>query len=310
MSIPLTGWQNGAWNHLVPEFNRLGAMIGLDPNPSAQTLYAAIGKTGSAKLFEQNVASFLEATGMQIEGVASELRHIEGELGLMSTLPFMSLKQGIVDPASFEGVAILTAGTANYIEARIEQIKLAIRAGARITRVVCLASSRVMDGVADKKHPVVADPDADWGVYGQPTEVSFQRLMVTLLGLDSMVEVKYANLPQWAEPPSEEKPKGRPLNLEQQLNWLVKSGQYADLIGDSHVYFPVNFNATFIVLEARRVLGLDDIYTSSNGGTLIDALPKFWAPTLQHVLTWPNGALRLWKELVAAGMIDYSLIAS
>jgi hypothetical protein len=157
MSIPLTGWQNGAWNHLVPEFNRLGAMIGLDPNPSAQTLYAAIGKTGSAKLFEQNVASFLEATGMQIEGVASELRHIEGELGLMSTLPFMSLKQGIVDPASFEGVAILTAGTANYIEARIEQIKLAIRAGARITRVVCLASSRVMDGVADKKHPVVAD---------------------------------------------------------------------------------------------------------------------------------------------------------
>jgi hypothetical protein len=305
MSIPLTGWQNGAWNHLVPEFNRLGAMIRLDANPSTDQLYGAIDKTGSAKLFEQNVASFLKATGMQIEDVASELRSIEGKLGLMSALPMMSLKQGIVDPSSFEGVAILSTGTANYTEARIKELMLYMQAGARIKRVVCVASARVMDGVADKKHPKVADWDTS---KDEPTEASFQRYMVKELGLKNMVEVVFADLPEWAEPPSETNPKGRPFNLEQQLNWLVKSGQYAELIGDSLVYFLVNFNALFVALEACRVLGLDDIYTSSNGGTLIDALPKFWAPTLQHVLTWPNGALRLWKELVAAGMIDYALI--
>ncbi len=149
----------------------------------------------------------------------------------------------------------------------------------------------------------------DWGGKG-PSELFFQEYMIDSHKLYDDVQVVYAELPKWVEPPSEERPKGKPLSLSQQLKHLVESGQYADLIGDAPVYFPVNFNALYVALSARRTLGLDDIYTSSNGGTLIDELPEYWAPTLQHTLTWPNGALRLWKELVDAGMIDYSLIAS
>jgi hypothetical protein len=293
MSIPLTGWPHGSWNHLLPYFNRLGAMIGLGPNPSAEQLYAAIGKTSSAKLFAESIEKFIEATGMSMEQVIAEVREVEKELCLLGVVPFMSIEKGMVDPELFEGVGYLTTGTATYTDERLKQLLQTLKAGARIRRVVCFASSRFCEAPADLKHPVIK---AWKGL--KPTEAEFQRKLVEECGLESQVDVKYADLPR-------QNADGRPLSLQQQLEHFMESGQSVDQVGLAPIYVPTNFNALYVALHVANVMGRDNVWLSQNGGTLIDALPKYWAPTLQHVLTWPNGALRLWKELVDAGFITY-----
>jgi hypothetical protein len=295
MSVPLTGYRNGSWNHLLPWFNRLAAMVGLGPNPDVGELEGVIKKTLNTKLFAESIKNFIKTTGMTMEQVIAELCEIEKELCLLGVVPFMSTKDGMVDPESFEGVGYLTTGTATYTDERIKQLLQTLKTGARILRVVCFASSRFCEAPADLKHPVIK---AWKGL--KPTEAEFQRKLVEECGLESLVDVKYADLPR-------QNADGRPLSLQQQLEHFMESGQSVDLVGLANIYVPTNFNALYVPLHVADITGRDNVWFSQNGGTLIDELPKFWAP-VQHTLTWPNGAFRLFEQLVRFGAIDYSLL--
>jgi hypothetical protein len=296
VSIPLTRWSRGSWNRLLPLFNRLAAMVDLDPNPSVEQLAGVIKTTLNAKLFAESIEKFIKATaGMSMEQVIAELREIEKELSLLGVMPFMSTEKGMVAPELFKGVGYLTTGTATYTDERLKQLLQTLKTGARILRVVCFASSRFCEAPADLKHPVIK---AWKGL--KPTEAEFQRKLVEECGLESLVDVKYADLPR-------QNAYGRPLSLQQQLEHFMESGQSVDLVGLAPIYVPTNFNALYVPLHVANVMGRDNIWLSQNGGTLVDELPKHWAP-VQHTLTWPNGAFRLFEQLVRSGAIDYSLV--
>lgn len=289
MHVRTDGWLNGAWDTKRPQFLLLAEMLGhTQPHLSPDDLQGLFRSVASAKVFADNVQQFLDATGRTKKSAAEYLEGIERQLGLMEPLPFMSLR-GISDPAEFDGVAIWPTGITNWTKLRLEQIRTAQDAGARFRHIVCMHSSRVCNGVADRRHPLIKGiPEGQ-----EPTEYSLQHHLV-FSGAHDPSMFRFPSLPFVND-------QGRPLSLEQQLVHLRESGQYDELIGGADIYVPSTPNSLYVPLHVRRVLGHDNVWFSQAGARLVRGAPDSWWPSLQDAMTTPNGIIRLWVELLHAG---------
>lgn len=289
MYVPSDGWLNGSWNPKRPQFRLLAEMLGVTKTSiSPEDLQALFRLVASEKVFGENVEAFLNASGQPKKTAAQRLEEIEKNLGLMDPVPFMSLK-GICPPSDFDGVAIWPGGVVNWMKLRLEQIRTAEEAGAHFRRIVCLNSSRKCNSAADKRHPLLRGaPDGE-----EPTEKGLQHMLVAAGATDPSI-FAFADLPDLNQD-------GRMLSLEQQLIHLRESGQYDELIGGRDIYVPSTPNSLYVPLHVRRVLGHDDVWFSQAGARLVRAMPDSWWPSLQAVMTTPNGIIRLWVELLHAG---------
>jgi hypothetical protein len=301
LHVPDSGWTRGSWNGKRDQFDLLGRMIGLQRRPSSEQLQEAFAKVASAKVFAQSVEAFVAATKAE-KGedydVANELEHINKKLGTMEPVPFRSMLRGQVDPMSFDGVAILPAGTVSWMQLRWDQLKLHQQAGARFERIIVLGSSRKCNAAADRKHPFIRENFAE---DEEPTERQLWKLWINgTSGLN----------PQYLFPELPDRDDGKPLSLEEQLNYLVKSGMYEWLFATGHdmtsvkpIYVPANQNALYLPLHVRRVLKRQDIWFSQSGARIEQQTPPWWSPMVQDLWTTPSGTLRLWIELRHAGCI-------
>lgn len=272
---------------------RLAEMLGHNkPQVSADDLQVLFGKA-AAKVFAENVKAFLAASGLKPEQLAALLVDLEKDLGLMAPVPFMSMQGGLADPSGFDGVILWPTGTVNWTKLRLEQIELAVTAGARIRRIVCLNSSRVCNSAADRRHPLIRGTTT--GMEPMESELQGRLAAASFINTEAFV---FPVLPVEYD--------GKPLSLEQQLQYLIASGQYDDLVGNADIYVPATPNSLFVPLHAARVLGRDDVYTSQAGATLMNPMPSHWWPSNQDVMTTPAGAIRLWIELAHAGCITTS----
>lgn len=290
LPVPTNGWINGGWNNKLPQFRLLAQMLGVNsPIASADDLQDLFKRVSTAKVFAENVQPFLEATGRPHKWVVERLLEIEHKLGLLEPLPMMSLKRGIINPRSFSGVAIWPAGITNFTQLRLEQIELAMRAGAYFKCVIVLGSSRKCNAPADRRHPLIKSR-----LGGEElTERQLQHELLAELADDRYIE---AVLPEFNAD-------GKPLSLRQQLEFVMRSGQFqAEIQGP--IYVPSTPNSLYVPLHVRRVLGSLDVCFSQAGARVVrDEMPDYWWPTLQDVKTTPNGIFRLWVELIHAGCI-------
>ena len=299
MPVPTNGWINGGWNKKLLQFRLLAEMLGLHkPSMSPDELQELFQRVSSAKVFADNVQPFLEAIGRPREWVFDRLEEVERRLGLLEPLPFMSL-QGVSDPKAFQGVAIWPAGITNWSVLRHEQIVLAHKAGAQFERVIVMWSSRKCNQPADRRHPYIGDR------YEEGDEPTERQLMQAILDRDAASNLVYtfAQLPK-------AQTDGRPLSLQQQLEYFISSGQYEqyfahglDLAQAKRLYVPSTPNSLYVPLHVRRVLGLENVWFSQAGARAVREMPDYWWPNLQEVLTTPNGIIRLWVELIHAGCI-------
>lgn len=292
MPVPTNGWMNGGLNKQLNSFRLLARMLGLNESSiSSDDLQGLFSKVANAKLFAENVQAFMDAAGGSKASIQDRLENIEAKLGLMQPLPFMSLR-GQSAPSDFEGIVIWPAGTTLWTQLRLEQIQTAVAAGAHFTRVVCLGSSRKCTAPADLRHPFIASQP-------EGTELTERELQMALLeasGTIQAVNFSFPDLPDINDA-------GRPLSLEQQLSYLRDSGQLDQLVGNADIYVPANPNALYVPLHVRRVLGRDNVWFSQAGARLVRGTPDYWWPSLQDVMTTPNGIIRLWVELLYAGCI-------
>lgn len=292
MHVPSDGWKNGSWNMKLPQFRLLAEMLGLTKRPIApEDLQNLFKRVATAKVFAENVQAFVDATTESRRSVAERIEHIEQQLGLTEPIPFMSL-EGRESPADFDGVAIWPTGTTNWTRLRLEQIRTVQEAGAHIRHVVCLYSSRVCNAPADRKHPLIKGfPEGQ-----EPTEQMVQYQLINSGAHDPSL-FRIAELPSVNND-------GRPLSLEQQLKHLQASGQYDELIGGADIYVPSTPNSLYVPLHTARVLGHDNVWFSQAGARLVEGQQDYWWPSLQDVMTLPNGMIRLWVELLEAGCIN------
>jgi hypothetical protein len=293
LHFPDTGWTNGSWNGKRKQFGLLGRIIGLSDRPSPEELQEALKRVASAKVFADSVADFMAAAPekMSRDDVAFQLEQINGKLGTMEPVPFRSMLRGQVDPASFDGVAILPAGTVSWMQLRWDQIRLHQLAGARFEHIIVLGSSRVCNAAADRKHPFIRENFAEGE---EPTERQLLKLWVNgTSGLN----------PQYMFPEIPKGDNGKPLSLEQQLQYLVQDDEYFQMVTEKPLYVPANQNALYVSLHVRRVLGRQDIWFSQSGARIEKQSPAWWSPMVQDLWTTPSGILRLWIELQAAGCI-------
>lgn len=292
MHVPTDRWTAGGWNSKLPQFHRLAEVLGVSTTPVTQDdLQKLFKRVASAKVFADNVQPFIDAT-TGFKGTAADIiEGIERKLGTTEALPFMSL-EGAAVPAEFDGVAIWPTGTANWTKLRLEQIQTAYEAGAGINHVICLNSSRVMSGAADRKHPALAR----WSKDQEPTEREFQLWLAGRSSLPSSL-FHFPALPAQNDD-------GRPLSLEQQLRHLTTAGPYANFLATTDLYVPSTPNSLYVPLHVRRVLGHDNVWFSQAAARLVRGTPAVWWPSLQDVMTLPNGMLRLWVELLQAGCIS------
>jgi hypothetical protein len=295
LHLPDNGWTHGSWNPLRDKFDLLGRMIGLSRRPSSEELQEAFAKVANAKVFAQSVESFVavvKAERGEEYDVANELEHINKKLGTMEPVPFRSMLRGQVDPSSFDGVAILPAGTVSWMQLRWDQLRLHQQAGARFEYVIVLGSSRLCNAATDRKHPFIRENFAEGG---EPTERQLLKLWINgTSGLN----------PQYLFPPIPDGENGKPLSLEQQLEYLVKTEPpYAELLTERRLYVPANQNALYVPLHVRRVLKRQDIWFSQSGARIERESPSWWSPMIQDLWTTPSGILRLWIELRHAGCI-------
>lgn len=289
MHVPTDGWMNGGWNNKRPQFRLLAEMLGVTTTSiSLDDLQNLFSSVASAKVFAENVQPFLEAATDSNKSAAERLEAIERKLGLTEPIPFMSLK-GIEVPSDFDGVAIWPTGITNWTKLRLEQIRTAQDAGARFRHIVCLHSSRVCNTPADRKHPLIAGIPAG----EEPTEQALQYQLARSGAHDPSM-FRFAELPSVND-------QNRPLSLEQQLQHLQASGQYDELVGNMDIYVPSTPNSLYVPLHVRRVLGHDNVWFSQAGARLVRGTPDSWWPSLQDVMTTPNGIIRLWVELLHAG---------
>lgn len=307
MHVPSKGWHRGSWNLKLRQFNSLGRMVGLGPNPSSGELDAIIKKVSSAKVFAESIRPFVEDVARKHgitfdeawKKVVEELEHVNKKLGLMEPLPFMNMNLGFVDPQNFYGIALWPPGITNWAVLRHEQIVQAYWAGAHIERVLVFWSSRKCDAPADVRHPYVG---SQYVLGGEPTE---RKLMEDIIIRDgASLEYEFVELPEHDDD-------GKPLSLEKQLNFYVESGQFKEhfdykpgVFGNKHLYVPSTPNSLYVPLHVRRVLGVENVYFSQAGARLVRETQDYWWPSLQDIMTTPNGIFRLWKELREAGCIS------
>lgn len=291
MHVPSDGWINGGWNTKLPLFRLLAEMLGVTKTSiSPGDLQDLFQRVATAKVFADNVQSFIAASTGDRRSAMERIEAIENRLGLTEPLPFMSLR-GLEVPSEFDGVAIWPTGTTNWTQLRLEQIRTAFEAGAKFRHIICLYSSRVCNAPADRRHPLIAGiPEGQ-----EPTENDLQYQMMRRSAFHSSMFL-FADLPDTNE-------SGRPLSLEQQLRYLQASGQYDELIGGEDIYVPSTPNSLYVPLHVRRVLGHDNVWFSQAGARLVRSMPAYWWPSLQDVMTLPNGMIRLWVELLHAGCI-------
>lgn len=295
MPVPTDRWLDGSWNPKLTQFHRLAEMLGGNTFPvTPQDLQGLFSRVATAKVFADNVQPFIEAsTGFK--GTAADyIENIERKLGTMDPVPFRSL-EGLVAPPDFNGVAIWPTGTANWTKLRLEQIETAVLAGANIKHIVCTWSTRVCGGKMDRLHPLLAGVP----VGEEPTEQLIQRQLAASSKLDDSM-FRFAELPE-SVPIDDDK--SRPLSLEEQLNHLMASDQYDELIGDADIYVPATPNSLYVPLHVRRVLGRDNVWLSQAGAHTVRVMPEYWWPTNQDIMTLPNGWIRLWVELLFAGCL-------
>jgi hypothetical protein len=295
LHVPDTGWTHGSWNGKRDQFDLLGRMIGLPGRPSSEQLQEVFAKVANKKVFSEAVEAFMAEAVMQRGtnyDLANELEHINKKLGTMEPVPFRSMLRGQVDPTSFDGVAILPAGTVSWMQLRWDQIKLHQQAGARFERIIVLGSSRVCNAVADRKHPFIRENFAEGE---EPTERQLLKLWVNgTSGLN----------PQYEFPEFLRTSDGRTLSLEEQLTTLRHhSDKYYRLLVERPLYVPANQNALYVPLHVRRVLKRQDIWFSQSGARIERQSPGWWSPMVQDLWTTPSGILRLWVELIHAGCI-------
>lgn len=290
MSVPTDRWTAGGWNSQLPQLHRLAEALGAPTPPKTQDDLQALFPLVAAKVFADNVQAYIDAsTGLR--GTAADLiENIERKLGTTEMIPFMSM-EGITDPTGFEGVAIWPSGVANWIDSRLGQIELAVKAGARIKHIVCLNSPRVCEKPADRRHPAIRNIQAGQ----EPTERQLQRWLADQSPLHHSL-FRFPELPEVND-------EANVLSLEQQLQHLQASGQYDELIGGADIYVPSTPNSLYVPLHVRRVLGHDNVWFSQAGARAMRVVPDFWWPNVQDVMTLPNGMLRLWVELLHAGCI-------
>jgi hypothetical protein len=292
LPVPTNGWINGGWNKKSSQFYLLAEMLGLKkPSISPDDLQDLFRKVSSAKVFADNIQSFLEETGWDLNKVQDRLFEIEAELGLLRTLPFMSLR-GMSDPSKFKGVAIWPAGTVNWMALRHDEIVKAYRAGAEFDRVLVMWSKRECTSAADQLHP-----------YGRPEphEVTLTEwgVMGDIWGNDGIDSLHYerAALPDYT-------PDGHNLSLQQQLEHLMSSDTYEELIGGADIYVPSTPNSLYVPLHVMRVLGKSNVWFSQiQGAVPIRKMPEYFTPGVQDIMTTPNGILRLWVELIRTGCL-------
>jgi hypothetical protein len=298
MRVTSEGWLDGGLDDKLAQFHRLAEMVGFTQDfMSDEDLQDLFKKVAAAKLFPDNTDAFIKESGRRRGEVSDMLENLEDKLGLLKPFPFMSLKEGLAVPGEFHGVAIWPAGTVNWTDLRLEQIRTSLRAGANFKHIVCLSSSRVCNSAADRKHPLFAGN----AMAGQlpilegeePTEIQMQQKLTHLSGISHKMFI-YPELPEFNE-------QGKPLSLEQQLRHLQESGQYADLIGESDMYVPSTPNSLYVPLHVRRVLGHDNVWFSQAGALLSRSIPDSWWPSLQALLTYPSGSVRFWIEAQLAG---------
>jgi hypothetical protein len=319
LHFPDTGWTHGSWNGKRKQFDLLGRMIGLTDRPSPEELQDALKRVASAKVFAESVAEFLAATPEQMsrEDVAFQLEQINNKLGAMEPVPFRSMLHGQVDPTTFDGVAILPAGTVSWMQLRWDQIKLHQQARARFEHIIVLGSSRVCNAAADRKHPFIRENFAEGE---EPTERQLLKLWINgTSGLNP--QYTFPELPQtvgdekWLSvmQPDPERD-GKPLSLEEQLMYLDGAGQLDELRGSfsrevaglqnrKPIYVPANQNALYVPLHVKSVLRLPDIWFSQSGARTEREPTPWWSPMIQDLWTTPSGILRLWIELVDAGCL-------
>lgn len=297
MPVPTNGWINGGWNKKSSQFYPLAEMLGLKkPSISPDDLQELFRKVSSAKVFAENIQPFLEATGWDLKKVQNRLFDIEAELGLLRTLPFMSLR-GMMAPSSFRGVAIWPAGITNWTDLRFREILTMMDAGAQFDRVVVLGSSRVCDAPADKRHPLIA---GKWYEDAQGiTERELQDVIIKQrLGRDARRLFVPAKLPQKFGDPI--------MSLEAQLKHLIETEQHHELIGEADIYVPSTPNSLYVPLHVMRVLGKSNVWLSQiQGAHPMRQAPEYFTPGTQDIMTTPNGIIRLWVELMHAGCINH-----
>jgi len=165
-------------------------------------------------------------------------------------------------------------------------------AGAKFERIVMLGSTRVCNASADRRHPYIREVFPEGR---EPTEFELLKQWVYSTG---QVDKQFV-FPDCL--PSE----GPVLPLQKQLELLVSSGEFDQLVGERKVFVAVNGgNALYVPLHVYRVLGLDDIWFSQPASNAVDPVPEYWWPEDQDLMTTPSGIIRLWIELKANGCID------
>ena len=289
MHVPTTEWTAGGWNTKLSQFHRLAEMTGMN-HPSSPEDLQDLFQHVAGKEFADNVQTFMDAVDGPKKAAADRLEQIEQRLGLMEPIPFMSLR-GLSAPKDFEGVAIWPTGTANWIQLRLDQIRMSQLAGARFKHVVCLHSSRRCANDLERTHPLIAGIPFDQS----PTEQAVQYSLVHS-GAHDPALFRFAELPDTNDA-------GKPLSLEQQLAHLKASGQYGELIGDADIYVPSTPNSLYVPLHVRRLLGRDNVWFSQAGGRLFRRMPDYYWSSAQNLKTLPSGIIRLWIELVEAECI-------
>lgn len=309
MHVPRNKWTDGEWNKHLHLFRTLARWFGVDDaNPSMDRLQV-LYKIVSAKVFAESVPDVMAATGMKEYQLKRELGRLWSTLGLGYALPPWSLKYGRLQPTRMRGVALLAGGTISWMWLRWMRTRLVEYSGARFERIIVLGSSRLCNSAQDWRQPYIRDVATKGR---EPTELEVWRQWISPTGqLDR--QYVFPDLPlevgdeEWlkAFPEPDEGRAGKPLSLEQQLQYLVATGQYADLVGDKPVFMAVNGgNALYAPLHVRRVLGLDDIWFSQPATNVVTPVPDDWWPEDQDLMTTPSGIIRLWIELRANGCIN------
>ena len=158
MQVPRNRWTDGSWDNKLSQFLPLARMAGLDsPNPSLDELQGMFSAVANTKVFAESVEKFVEKSGKSLKDVQRQLVYINNKLGLMEPVPLRSKMHPIVDPSTFDGVALLVPGTISWTGLRKTRTELVQQAGAQFERVVVFHSSRVCDSPADWRHPYIRD---------------------------------------------------------------------------------------------------------------------------------------------------------